>query len=164
LKTRRLLSVLVVATPWKPLPSASLGDEKADGRVVVVVVVTTPAPGGAGAPGNPGASAFARLEQAPLAVPGHRVLVLLAQELLLDQHLERGGQRIAVAPLVAGDGVRDLAAAEEQLLLGVVLHQVLPVRARRPHQDQHRRDRGQQRDERVARLRAAAAHGAFFAR
>jgi len=41
-------------------------------------------------------------------VPGHRVLVRPTQELPLDQHLERGGQRVAVAPLVTGDGVGDL--------------------------------------------------------
>jgi hypothetical protein len=54
LKTRRLFSVLVLATPWNP-PSTLSGDPKADGRVVVVVVVvvvvTPPGPRTPGAPG-----------------------------------------------------------------------------------------------------------------
>jgi hypothetical protein len=52
LKTRRLFSVLVLATPWKP-PSVARDCEKAEGRVVVVVVVAVvvaPAPGTPGVP------------------------------------------------------------------------------------------------------------------
>jgi hypothetical protein len=59
---RRLFSVLVLATPWKP-PRVVPGCVKAEGRVVVVVVVVGLLP----TPGMPGASGA-------MASPGRRSL------------------------------------------------------------------------------------------
>src|SRR5207244_8032877 len=70
---------------------------------------------------------LARMDEPPPAALAHRVLVGLAQELLLDQELQGDGQGPAPAP-AAPDRVGDLRAAEDQLLLAVVLHDVPPRR------------------------------------
>ena len=109
-----------------------------------------------GTPGGTGADPLARANEPPAAVLRHRVLVRVAQELPLDQRLERDGQRVPVPLLVAGHRVRDLPAPGDQLLLGVVLHDVSPGGHRRREHDHHDGHRGEQGHERVARLRPDA--------
>ena len=166
LKTRRLSSALVLATPWIPprVPAASRGLREGRGA--------RRGRGGGRGPRRPGGAATGRTDgpdrlsgpdEPPRAVLRHGVLVLAAQELPLDQHLEGQRKGVSVALLVPLNGVRDLPSTEDQLLLAVVLHHVAPRRHRRRHQDQHDRHRGEESHERVAGLAPSSApHGFAF--
>ena len=68
---------------------------------------------------------------------GDRILVFLAQELLLDQHVDAGrvGVGDALAELHHRAGV--LVGAEQVFLLALALRLLVPHRQRRAHQDGH---------------------------
>ena len=73
-----------------------------------------------------------------LAVGGHRIFVLLAEELLLHQHVDVGRAGAgAHASFPQADGADVLLAAENQLRLFLALGLVTPRRKGGAHQDGH---------------------------
>ena len=85
---------------------------------------------------------FPGTDEPPFPALHHGVLVLAPEVLSLDQHFERRREGVAVLALVFLDGARDLVAAEEELLLAVVLHDVAPGGHGRAHHDHHDGDPG----------------------
>ena len=76
-------------------------------------------------------------ENAPLALLGHRILVGLAQELLLHQNVQVGWKGSRVFPLVSLDGLDVLPAPPEKLFFPVPLDHVVPNGDRGRHEDAH---------------------------
>jgi hypothetical protein len=84
----------------------------------------------------------------------NRVLVLLPQEFLLDEHVERRGVGAGELPLEHADRVRDLLAAEDQLLFLLTLDHLLPDGHDNGHHHGHDSDTDNQGSHGVAGLRA----------
>jgi hypothetical protein len=94
-----------------------------------------------------------REQQLELAVLGHRVLVLLAQETLIDEHIDVGGTGArSVAAFPQADGTHVLLAAEDELGLLLPLRLVPPGGQHGAHQHGHDRQRHQQGRHGVAAL------------
>src|SRR5438034_6423648 len=110
----------------------------------------------AGRRAGPGTAArdqgLAGMDDAPLPVLGHGVLVDLPEKVPLDHRLQGHRQGVAVLLLVALDGPRDLVPAKVQLLLAVVLHDVAPGGHGRAHDDEHDGDGAEKEDEGEAGL------------
>jgi hypothetical protein len=85
-----------------------------------------------------------------------RVLVELADEAALLEHLETGGIA-AVAAGIQFDGVRVLFAAEDQLGFAFALHRSAPHRVRGAEHDRHHAHPDEERGHRIAAL--APCHG-----
>ena len=86
-----------------------------------------------------------------LSVLAHRVRVLLAEEPLVDQHVDSGGKAArAELALIEGDGAGVLLAAEDQLRLFLADGLVPPHGHRHGHHDAHDGDAHEERGHRVA--------------
>jgi hypothetical protein len=85
-----------------------------------------------------------------------RVLVLLAEKLLLDEHINGRRIRVGVLPHEETHGPRVLLAAEDQLVLLLPLRHRRPDRHRHTHQHGHYRQTHEQGRHRIAPVRPPA--------
>lgn len=105
---------------------------------------------GTAPPGPRAAGDLRGEEDLELAIRGHRVLVLLAQEPLLDEQVDVRRERAGELALEEGDGARVLLAPEHQLGFLLAGRLVPPDRHGERHQHAHDGDAHEQRGHRVA--------------
>jgi hypothetical protein len=77
-------------------------------------------------------------------VVGNRVLVLLAEKPLINQHIDARRGRIRELSLKQADGAGILLASEDELFFLLPLGHVRPDRQHRAHQDRHHAQADQQ--------------------
>jgi hypothetical protein len=100
-----------------------------------------------------------RLRERHEVLAGDRVFVLLAEKLLLDQHVEGGRIRVGELPLKHPDRVGDGLAAENELLFFLPLCHLFPHRHGDGHHDRDDREPNDQGRHRVAIVRDTASIG-----
>jgi hypothetical protein len=97
-----------------------------------------------------------RLRERHEVLAGDRVLVLLAEKLLLDQHVKGRRIRVGELPLKHPDRVGDGLAPENELLFFLPLCHLFPHRHGDGHHDRDDREPDDQGRHRVAVVRGTA--------
>ena len=99
---------------------------------------------------EPGLGLQLERRQIPEVAVGHRVLVLLAQELLAQQDIDAGRERVGVLPLVQRHRPRVLPGPEDELGFLLALDRLFPDRNDQGPDDAHDGDAGQQDGHRIS--------------